>query len=119
MRQAFVTMGKESADLLVGSIRRFGGEMAASTIWALGGRAPDGAERMGLEVPADFAGHLFARKVAACAAAEKRAKGRFDAYLKLQAELRILAVAKQYRSRIRQENLVATKRRKRFEEKGY
>lgn len=46
-------------------------------------------------------------------------KERFDSYLKFQKELRILAVAKQYRSRIRQENLVATKRRKRFEEKGY
>lgn len=44
---------------------------------------------------------------------------RFDEYLKLQAELRILGVAKQYRSRIRQENLVAAKRRKRFEQLGH
>ncbi len=43
---------------------------------------------------------------------------RFDSYLKLQAELRILGVAKQYRSRIRQENLVAAKRRKKFEDTG-
>jgi ribosome biogenesis GTPase len=44
---------------------------------------------------------------------------RFEACLKLQAELRMLGVAKQYRSRIRQENLVAAKRRRRFEEKGH
>jgi ribosome biogenesis GTPase len=45
-------------------------------------------------------------------------KERFDNYLKLQRELAIVSVAKSQRSRVRQENSAASRRRKKFEETG-
>jgi len=48
----------------------------------------------------------------------KLVKERFDNYLRLQRELRMISVAKSQRSRVRQENSAATRRRKRFEELG-
>jgi ribosome biogenesis GTPase len=45
-------------------------------------------------------------------------KERFDNYLKLQRELAIVSVAKSQRSRVRQSNSAAARRRKRFEETG-
>jgi ribosome biogenesis GTPase len=45
-------------------------------------------------------------------------KERLDNYLKFQRELRIINVAKSMRSRVRQENSAASRRRRRFEEKG-
>ena len=51
-------------------------------------------------------------------AAGKLPKERFDNYLKFQRELAIVSVAKSQRSRVRQENSAAARRRKRFEETG-
>jgi ribosome biogenesis GTPase len=43
---------------------------------------------------------------------------RFDSYLKFLREIRIIGVAKSRRSRVRQENTTASRRRKRLEDKG-
>ncbi len=51
-------------------------------------------------------------------ASGKLPRERFDNYLKFQRELAIVSVAKSQRSRVRQQNSAAARRRKRFEETG-